>query len=389
MLGAERERQARERLACSPRCASAIACSRSCSTSSARSRTASRCPTCSPRSPSGASGLLGGCPSRWCSTIRSTPSARSSPPPRPAASARRPSSPSSPPPRRRPRARPTPTGRWRPRSTSTAPAPARSWRWRPRRLRRRPARHARRLRRAREPRAHRRAHRRGAWRRPSTTRSPGCPTARCSSTASSTRSTSRPRRGTELVRALPRPRPLQGGQRQPRPRRRRRAAARRRRAPARSACAPARHRGALRRRRVRRAARGRRRDGRPRRWSPSASSPRCAGPFDVEGKEVFVGASVGIAPRPDARGRRRAAAQRRPRDVPRQEGAAATALRPTSSRRCTTALLARIELEADLRHALERDEFVLALPARSSSSQTGRDRRRRGARPLAASRRAA
>ena len=43
-------------------CASASACSRSCSTSSARSRTASRCPTCSRRSPSGASGLLGGCP---------------------------------------------------------------------------------------------------------------------------------------------------------------------------------------------------------------------------------------------------------------------------------------------------------------------------------------
>ena len=60
-------------------------------------------------------------------------------------------------------------------------------------------------------------------------------------------------------------------------------------------------------------------------------------PFALEGKEVFVRASVGIAVADgDAgRGRRGAAAQRRRRDV-HGEGDAARAATRSSSRRCTT-----------------------------------------------------
>ena len=69
--------------------------------------------------------------------------------------------------------------------------------------------------------------------------SPGCPTGRCSSTASSSRlSRGRARSGLPLRRPLPRPRPLQARQRQPQPRGRRPAAGRARPAPASSILRP-------------------------------------------------------------------------------------------------------------------------------------------------------
>ena len=88
-----------------------------------------------------------------------------------------------------------------------------------------------------------------------------------------------------------------------------------------------RHRRPLRRRRVRDPARGARR-ARATRRAPrrSGSSSSCAPPFEIEGREIFVGASIGIAAPAQERRRRRDPAQRRPRDVP-GEGAGQGPLR--------------------------------------------------------------
>jgi diguanylate cyclase (GGDEF)-like protein len=81
-------------------------------------------------------------------------------------------------------------------------------------------------------------------------------------------------------------------------------------------------------------------------------------PFDVEGKEVFIGATVGIAhardasPGADELLRNADLAMYRAKKA----GGNRAATYETAMR---TALLARIELEADLRHALERDELSL------------------------------
>ena len=82
-------------------------------------------------------------------------------------------------------------------------------------------------------------------------------------------------------------------------------------------------------------------------------------PFDVEGKEVYIGASVGIAhaarrgAEPDELLRNADLAMYRAKKA----GGNRAATFETAMR---TALLARLELEADLRHALERDELTLA-----------------------------
>jgi diguanylate cyclase (GGDEF)-like protein len=81
-------------------------------------------------------------------------------------------------------------------------------------------------------------------------------------------------------------------------------------------------------------------------------------PFDVEGKEVFIGATVGIAhardasPGADELLRNADLAMYRAKKA----GGNRAATYETAMR---TALLARIELEADLRHALARDELRL------------------------------
>jgi diguanylate cyclase (GGDEF)-like protein len=81
-------------------------------------------------------------------------------------------------------------------------------------------------------------------------------------------------------------------------------------------------------------------------------------PFDVEGKEVFIGATVGIAHARDAS--LGADELLRNADLAmyraKKAGGNRAATYETAMR---TALLARIELEADLRHALDRDELSL------------------------------
>ena len=132
----------------------------------------------------------------------------------------------------------------------------------------------------------------------------------------------------------------------------------------RSCTARRRHRRPPRRRRVRAAARGRvERAGAGR--SPSGSSGD-ARPFPIEGRDVFIGASVGIAP---ADGARRGAdellrnadlAMYAPRRTARGRAA-------TFEPRCTPRCSARIELEADLRRAVS---------ARRAASPTSRRRPR-------------
>jgi diguanylate cyclase (GGDEF)-like protein len=81
-------------------------------------------------------------------------------------------------------------------------------------------------------------------------------------------------------------------------------------------------------------------------------------PFDVEGKEVFIGATVGIAHARDA--------SLGPDELLRNADLAMYRAKKAGGNRSATyetamrtALLARIELEADLRHALDRDELSL------------------------------
>ena len=122
------------------------------------------------------------------------------------------------------------------------------------------------------------------------------------------------------------------------------------------------------------------RRGARRRADPRA---RCASRSSSHGHEVFVGASIGIATR-RAHGRRRPAAQRRRRDVPRQ-GRGQGPLRSSSSRACTPRCSSALELEADLQRALERGELVLHYQPIVDARDAAR-RRRRGARALAAPR---
>ena len=105
--------------------------------------------------------------------------------------------------------------------------------------------------------------------------------------------------------------------------------------------------------------------------------------FDVEGKEVYIGATVGIAHAARRRaGPRRAAAQRRPRDVPRQEGRRQPRrdLRGGDAHRAAGAHRARGRPapRARARRAVAR------LPARGRAADRPA-RRRRGARALDAS----
>ena len=169
---------------------------------------------------------------------------------------------------------------------------------------------------------------------------------------------SRARRALERGRrrAAPRPRPVQGRQRLARPRRRRRAARRGRRAPERRRCAPGDTvarlggdefvvllRGLVDDReavelaeRIARGLRARR-----------SASPR---------RDVFISASIGIAVARSPTQPPTTAARRRRRDVPRQ-GARPRPLRDLRRGACARDAFERLRTEADLRRALDRDEF--------------------------------
>ena len=177
-----------------------------------------------------------------------------------------------------------------------------------------------------------------------------------------------PARGPQRHRALPRPRPLQAGQRHARARRGRRAARRRRRpAPAR-ACAGG-DRRPPRRRRVRRPARGRRRRG-------EAAARRRSGSRERSRRRSRSTTARSTSPPASAsRSRRRArpttccATPTWPCTAPRRGGRAATRC---SSPACTPTLLARLELEADLQRALERRRASCSTTSRSSTLRDGR-----------------
>ena len=110
----------------------------------------------------------------------------------------------------------------------------------------------------------------------------------------------------------------------------------------------------------------RRRRRRPGRRAHPARSWRA--PFHVGGHEVFT-----TGEHRHRRQRRRRlrpargpAARRRHRDVPRQ-GAAARRATSSSTRRCTTGAVARLQLETDLRRAIERERVLRSTTSRSST----------------------
>ena len=94
------------------------------------------------------------------------------------------------------------------------------------------------------------------------------------------------------------------------------------------------------------------------RW-PSGSIGVLAAPFRLGGHEVFTSASIGIAVGgPGYEHAGRPAARRRHGHV-RGQGAGARRGTRSSTRRCAPGAVARLEMETDLRRALERGEFRL------------------------------
>ena len=203
--------------------------------------------------------------------------------------------------------------------------------------------------------------------RRSTIRSPASPTARSSATGWTTRS-ARDAAAAHRRRAVPRPRPSRWSTTawatRGRPSCWSLAAERLR------ACARGGHRRPARRRRVRHPARGRRPDrddgGRRR----AARSSAMAQPVQLDGSEVFVTASIGIAVATASEHRRASccATPTPPCTRPRRVARAATR---SSSRRCTPTCADRLELESELRRALEQRRARRSTTSRSSRSQTG------------------
>ena len=191
--------------------------------------------------------------------------------------------------------------------------------------------------------------------------------------------------GQEPGGALPRPRPLQGGQRHARPSRRRCAAQGRRRAAAQL------HRGdrhawrgsaatSLHRPDRRASSQGRRHDA----WQHGLLEA-IGEPFELGAIRLTIGTSIGIAVAPGRRHRcRRAAQECGPRPLPGQERRRAAAI-ASSSRRWTHDMQARRKLELDLRKALRQRRVRALLPA-ARQPRARRDLRLRGPAALAPSR---
>ena len=134
--------------------------------------------------------------------------------------------------------------------------------------------------------------------------------------------------------------------------------------------------GPARRRRVRDPARGRADDRARRRPGRAHRSTRWPSRSSSAGKSLVVTASVGRHAQPAGRRARRAGPQRRHGDVPgeaRRQGRACARFEPALHH----AALDRLELEAELRRALQRDELVVHYqptvaarrPARSAASR--------------------
>ena len=84
-----------------------------------------------------------------------------------------------------------------------------------------------------------------------------------------------------------------------------------------------------------------------------------ARPFEVMGREVAVGASIGITIFPTDDGCVDAAPRQRDERARRPCSAPAATLTASSPAELNTRLRTRLALEADLRHALERDQLLL------------------------------
>ena len=148
--------------------------------------------------------------------------------------------------------------------------------------------------------------------------------------------------------------------------------------------------GSARRRRVRDPARGRRRTGSTRPRSPRGSSPSLEGPFHLEGKEVFVASLDRHRDRrlPETGGPEGAEELLRNADVAMYMAKEAGKGRyQVFEPAMHDTALRRLELKADLQRAVDNGEFVLHYQPVIELA-TGRDRGPRGARPLAAPRRA-
>ena len=229
----------------------------------------------------------------------------------------------------------------------------------------------------------------------------GLPNRALFSTASSTRCARAAARRARRSPCFPRPRPLQGRQRQPRPRGRRRAARRSSAPRLQHVVRAGGHRRPPRRRRVRRPA-ARTSTTRPRpSTSPSGSPTRSTRPFgSPRAARSSSRRSIGIALARRPHERRDAAARRRRRDVPRQGRAAAARYelfdeamreravdaaarsRPTCAARSSASELARV-LPADRRPRARGGSLGVEALVRWQHPERGLRRRRASSSPLA------
>ena len=182
-------------------------------------------------------------------------------------------------------------------------------------------------------------------------------------------------------RAVPRCRPLQEHQRHPGPHHRRRPAAPVFQPPGRLPARARHHRPLWRRRICRHPDAARRRRSTPSAWS-TRSARRCASPFDLQGHEVTVTVSIGIAVYPDDGADADTLIQYADTAMYRAKEAGRDAFRFFTAE-MNAQSLARLDLENALRRAIDNEEFVLYFQPKVHIG-SGPHQRRRGADTLAA-----